>query len=956
MKSVLTLWCLVVLNLTAYGQDFSIRGKVADSTGSPLAGAHVELLKPADSSFIAGKIADKNGMFAFSDVNRGKYLLKITYIGYKDRFKPVEYKGAPITINDIALEIDPIVTGTVLVQGNVPMATQEGDTTQFNAKAFRTNPDATAEDLVQKLPGVTVQEGKVQAQGEDVKKVLVDGKPFFGEDPSSVLKNLPAEVIDKIQVFDKKSEQAEFTGFDDGNSSKTMNIMTKTEFRNGVFGKAYAGGGDKEMYKAGGVLNYFNNDQRLTILGQSNNINEQNFSPEDLLGIMSSGGGRRMMTGPPPGGGGHGPMGQRPGGGGSPFRGPSGDPTQFLVDFKNGLTTTNAIGFNYSDKFSDNIEFTASYFFNWSRNNTSSDTYRNYFTGNDNTLVYSENSTTKSTNMNHRANFKIDYKIDSMNSIVIQPRFTAQPNEGSGSVWGQYLTNSSPSNLSDYINSSDLDAYNFSVPVLYRHKFETQGRTISVNVTPGYNSQDGLGRLLSYTTYYGDSNSIDTIDQAVNTERQGFTLNSSINYTEPLDSNNSLQLRYGNNYSYSGSDKFTNNRSPVGMEYNMLDTSLSSSFESRYMTHEAELSYRFQVKQFNLNTGVSYQLANLDNNRTYPFRYDMSRNFNSVLFNAWGMFRFSQTDNLRFFYRTNTNAPTITQLQDVLDNSNPLQLTTGNPNLNQTYQHFFNIRFSSVDMQAGSSFFAMFGGTLTNDYIASDVFYSLSDTVTYKGITLQPGTQLTSYRNSDGYISLRTFISYGIPINIFKTNLNFNIMGNYTKAPSYLNGERNYSETPLASGGIVLSSNISENVDFTLSTFASYSNTVNSLRKELNQEYYSQNSRLRLNIILFGALVLNSEIAHNYYKGLSDSYNQDYFLWNAAIAFKFLEKNRGELRLQAVDILAQNSAVQFNTTETYYEDYRTNVIPRYFLLTFTYNFNQYGSGSGEQRPPIFRGM
>jgi hypothetical protein len=955
MKYVLSLLMFVVLSLVSTAQDFSIKGKVADSTGSPLVGAHVELLKAADSSIVTGKITDKKGIFIFTELNKGKYLLKTTYIGYKDKFKPVEYKGSPITVNDLVLDIDPIMTSTVEVTGNVPMATQQGDTTQFNAKAFRTNPDATAEDLVQKLPGVTVQDGKVQAQGEDVKKVLVDGKPFFGDDPSSVLKNIPAEVIDKVQVFDKKSEQAEFTGFDDGNSSKTMNIMTRSEFRNGLFGKAYAGGGNNEKYKAGGVLNYFNNDQRLTILGQSNNINEQNFSPEDLLGIMSSGGGRRMGFGPPPGvgGGGHGPIGQRPGGGG--HGGPSGDPTQFLIDSRKGITTTNAIGFNYSDKFSEQFEFTGSYFFNWSRNNTTSDTYRDYFTVGENSLVYNENSTTNSTNMNHRANFKIDYKIDSMNSINIQPRFTAQPNEGNGTVWGQYATNSLPSNLTDYVNSSDLSAYNISVPVLYRHSFETRGRTISLNVTPGYNSQDGLGTLFSNTTYYSDINTEDTIDQEVNTNRQGYTLNSSVNYTEPLDSNNSLQFRYGNNYSLSQSDKFTNNKSLAGTEYNLMDTLLSSSFESKYMSQEAELSYRYQMSKFNLNAGVSYQWANLVNDRTFPFQYDISRNFGSVLFNAWAMYRISMTDNLRLSYRTNTNAPSITQLQDVVDNSNPLQLTTGNPDLNQTYQHSFNLRYSSVDMQAGSSFFAMFGGTLSNDYIASDVFYSLGDTITYRGVTLQPGSQITSYKNTDGYISLRTFISYGIPVNIFKTNLNFNVMGNYTKAPSYLNGELNYSETPLVSGGIVLSSNISESVDFTLSSFASYSNTVNSLREELNQEYYSQNSRFRLNIILFGQLVFNSELSHNYYTGLSSSYNQNYLLWNAAIAFKFLEKNRAEIRFQAVDLLNQNTAVQFNTTETYYEDYRSNVIPRYFLFTFTYNFNQYGGG-GEGRGPGFRGF
>ncbi len=927
---------LVILYLTALtcnAQNYSVRGIVTDESGSPLPGATVSLLSVKDSSIVDGEVTSTKGSFVFTGIHKNKYLMKITYIGYSEKYLDINYTAGPLNLGKIALEVSSVVTGTVVVKADAPMATMKGDTTQYNAGAFTTNPDATAEDLVAKMPGITVQDNKVQAQGEDVKKVLVDGKPFFGEDPNSVLKNIPAEVIDKIQVFDKKSDQAEFTGFDDGNTTKTMNITTKVKYRNGVFGKAFAGGGNEEKYKAGGVLNIFNDDRRISILGQSNNVNEQNFSPEDLMGVMSSGGSKSGGGGPGMGGGPGGGGGGKFGGGG-----PGADPTQFLVDWKGGLTTTNAFGVNYNEEFFDKVEVTASYFFNWSRNNTESDIYRNYFTS-ENGLTYTENSLTNSTNMNHRFNMKIEYEIDSSNSIRIQPRFTSQPNEGSGSVLGQYLTNGSVFSTTQYTNTSDLLATNFSMPVLYRHKFGKDGRTISLNINPGYNTTEGNGTLVSKTTYF-DGTDEDSTDQVAEVDKTGFTLTSSLNYTEPLDSNNSLQIRYGNSYSKSNSDKFTNDLAGDNT-YSLLDTLSSSSFDSRYFSQEAELGYRFKNDNINFNAGCSYQWAKLENDRTFPLSYDITRNFNSVLFNAMMMYKFSKSENLRIHYRTNTNAPSIDQLQDVLDNSNPLQLSIGNTDLNQSYQHSVRIRYSSVNTKAGSSFFAMAGANYTDDYIARDVMYSTTDTLTYKNLVLQPGTQLSTYSNIDGYFSLNSFISYGIPLKFIKTNLNLNLMANYTKSPSSLNGKINYAETPSAGGGVFLSSNLGKNVDFMLSTNITYNKTTNSTSTSLNQEYFKQNSRARINIILFDGLVINSDLSHTYSNGVSESNDQNYLLWNIGLGWKFLKNNAGELRLSCNDILEQNSAVQYNTTETYFEDSRTNIIPRYVLLTFTYNFKSY---------------
>ena len=274
------------------------------------------------------------------------------------------------------------------------------------------------------MPGVTVLDGKVQAQGEDVKQVLVDGKRFFGDDANAVLKNIPAEIIDKVQVFDKKSDQSQFTGFDDGNTSKTINIVTKAQFKNGVFGKAFAGYGYEDKFKGGATINVFKGNRRITVLAQSNNINEQNFTAEDLVGVASSsgsdGGGRRR------GGGGQ-------GGGGNGTNNPT---ENFQSNTQNGINTTSLFGINYADKWGKKTEVTASYFFNWTQNDSKSSLLQQYILGSNNGLIYNETNNTNSDNFNNRINFKIETKIDSMNSIIIQPKLSFQTNQSEKNLLG----------------------------------------------------------------------------------------------------------------------------------------------------------------------------------------------------------------------------------------------------------------------------------------------------------------------------------------------------------------------------------------------------------------------------------------------------------------------------------------------------------------------------------------
>ncbi|PSR13034.1 MAG: TonB-dependent receptor, partial [Bacteroidetes bacterium] len=327
MKNRLFILLAQLFSFGLLAQSFPITGKLADAGGSPLPGAYVFLTSAADT--IGQPVATgQDGGFVFPAQANGTYQLSCSFIGFQDLKKTVEVAGAPLDLGVMQMEEGVFLDEVRVTEKALPVL-QIGDTTQYNATAYKTLPDASAEDLLGKMPTVNIENGKVQAQGEDVKRVLIDGKPFFGDDPTAVLRNLPAEIIDKIQIFDQQSEQAQFTGFDDGDASKTINIITKVESRNGQFGKIMAGYGYEDKYQATGNLNIFNNDQRLSLIGMSNNINQQNFAAEDLLGIVgSSGGGGRRRGGR---------------GGGSSL---SAD--NFQVAQQNGITAVTALGVNFT--------------------------------------------------------------------------------------------------------------------------------------------------------------------------------------------------------------------------------------------------------------------------------------------------------------------------------------------------------------------------------------------------------------------------------------------------------------------------------------------------------------------------------------------------------------------------------------------------------------------------------
>lgn len=923
---------LVLFTIITKAQTYSVKGSLEEKDKSPVIGASVLLLTTKDSSFVKGTTSNATGNYEIVNVSTGSYILKVSYLGFNDYYKNLNVT-ADLNIDPITLRAGSKKLQEVTVETQAVIATQSGDTTSYNSKAFKTNKDATAEDLVTKMPGVTITDGKVQAQGEEVKQVLVDGKPFFGDDPNSVLKNLPAEIIDKVQVFDKKSDQSVFTGFDDGNTSKTINIVTKLQFRNGIFGKAYAGYGYQDKYKAGGVFNRFKDKQRFTLLVLSNNINEQNFSSEDLLGVMSSSGGGNSGRGF---GGGGNRGGNRGGGGGQ-----QGAAESFLVDIKNGVIITNAIGLNYSDNWSKKTQVSGAYFYNQTDNSATSNLLRNYIIGGANSnQTYSEQSIANTVNDNHRFNFKMDVKIDSANSITLQPKASFQMNNGKNELDGM---NKRTQLISDIDNSSitNLSAFNISLPFTYRHSFAKRGRTISLDVNPAYSGSSGIGRLQTYSGFYVDSIYTDTIDQKSLLNKSGFNSSSNLSYTEPLGKQGALSVNYIFTYNFSNSEKNTYNRNKSNFTFSDQDSLLSSVFNNVYSAYALGLSYRFRKEKSNFSIGVNGQQAELSKAQTFPSSFNGKRIFQSILPNAQYQYRIGNTKNLRINYRTSNTPPSIDQLQDVINNSNSLQLSTGNPDLKQNFQNTLNIRYSVVNTQKSTSFFALLNSTYTNDYIGNSTIIANNDTIVYNKVFLAKGSQITRPENMSDYYNVRFFINYSFPIKKLKTNININAGINYNNTPALINQKYNYSKTTAPNLGLVFSSNISEKIDFMISSNSAYNIVENTLQSSLNSEFFNQTSKVKLNLNPWKGLVFTAEYNNQYYTGLSSGYNQNISLLNGAIGYKFLKDKAADIRLFVFDILKQNSSIQRNITETYIEDTQTNILQQYFMLIFTYNFKKY---------------
>lgn len=940
------LLCTGLLAATAlFAQDpLTLRGSVLDATDdAPLVGATIRLTSAKDSTVVKGAFAERDGGFRVKDVPPGPYRMTITYVGFKKLEQTVFARESRTNLGTFKLQRDTVKNREVNVEGMAVRVEVKGDTTEYNAAAFKTNPNASAEDLVKKMPGITVENGTIKAQGEELRRVTVDGREFFGDDASATLKNLPADMVDRVQVFDRGSDLSMFSGFDDGNTQKTMNITTKKDRRSGSFGRAYGGYGLDNRYNAGVTLNDFREAQRISVLGLSNNVNQQNFAFQDILGATGGGGmmGRMMsrfagsagsVAMSRMGGGGFG------GGGGGSF-------SNFFSGQQGGISTTNALGMNYSDVVG-RTNISSSYFFNYADNARETQLDRQYITPSIASQRYSELNTSTSINRNHRFNARIESFIDSANALIITPRVVYQASNSNSLVDGITSTTLDTLNTTTTDNLGTNGGYTASVGTTYRRLFETRGRTLAATLNVDGSNRWNGNNLLATNAFYTGIDSTFRLDQRADGGSTSLGVGGQIAWTEPIGESDMIQFSYEPNITRNTSRRVTNDFDATSSQYSVLDSLLSNTFENTYQTHRAGALYRWRMENTIVTMGGNYQYALLTGDQLFPRTDNISRTFQNVLPTLMIQHKFSQQSNIRMFYRTSTNAPSISQLQNVVDNSNPVQLRVGNPNLVQEYSHSFNARLVNSNWMMGRTMFGVLNLSYTANFIGSSNIITRRDTVIGDNVVVGPGTQITTNENFEGMWNARAFFTHGFPL--LGTNFNLNGALVYSRTPGRINSDINYANSTTGSAGFFIGSANSEDLDVSLSYNGMYTWVANTLQRSADDNYFTHIASARV-IWNIGPLACSTDVANSLYQGLGTDFNRMFTVWNAGVGYRFPEDTRAfEVRLSIYDILNQNDAINRSINDISIEDTRTNALRQYALLTISYDLKAFGAGGPKQ--------
>ncbi len=926
IKYVGILMLAIVASLGSMAQTGTVKGRVIDVEDKfPLKAASVQLLLQNDSSIVKSTITDDKGMFLFTQVPALPLILIINNTSYDQYSYFFTGADGEKDLVNLAMQKKSTKLEAVVIVAKAPNATIKGDTAQFSASQYKVNPDATVEDLIKKMPGITIDKaGNVTAQGEAVKKVTIDGKDFFGDDATAALRNLPSDVVDKIQVYDRQSDQARLTGFDDGNSVKAINVVTKSGLKNGQFGRLYAGAGTDDRYAAGGNVSIFKGDQKITFIGNFNNTNQQNFASQDLLGVTSRGGG----------------------GGGGGGRG-WGNSNPFQTSSNGGINTTNALGVNFADKWGakKNINVSGSYFFNNSNNVSESRTNTETFASPQNQLTNSNDFGT-SKNYNHRINMRMEYNIDSNNTLIYTPSLSFQKNNALATSNFQTFLDPSDSVLNYNGQSiSERNGYNIGNNLTYRRSFAKKGRSATVSINSSFSKNNSDIINTGNFRFFKQTGIVDSVQNQLNDNfNDASNLGINISYTEPISEKVQVEVKYEPSFQKSNADQKTFNDD--GGKYSLLQTDLSNVFENRTNTQSGGASLRFNLsKETSFAFGANVQNVALNSDRTFPTTTTVRQSFTNILPNAFIRAKTGQYSNVRVFFRGYTSLPSVTQLQDVVNISSPLRVSVGNANLKQSAGIYLGSRYSYANKKNNQSFFGGFFFQTAQDYITNATFIASSDSTIDQGKVLNRGSQLAKPVNLDGFRSLRANATYSMPLKFIKTNLNISGGYNYSKLPGLVNNKLTSTITNNYSTGLTFASNISQYVDFNVNYNLNISNSATTGGTIANNNFTNQGTGVTLNLLSKKGWFVLNDVSYQVNSGLTDGFNQNFVLWNAGVGKKFFKGQKGELKLSVFDLLKQNQSITRNITGTYREDVLTNVLQQYFLLTFSYNLKNFGTGA-----------
>lgn len=913
--------CICTCMAFSQGSPFKVSGKlIADEDESPLESATIYLQTLKDSTLITYTISDKNGDFVLENTAYEDSLnLTVSYIGFETYSQIIKLSKAPLQLNTIALKTANLLD-EVVVRSRAPISVKK-DTLEFNVASFKTKKDANVEDLLKELPGVEVDEdGSIKVNGKAVSQILVNGKPFFGNDPTITTRNLTKELIENVQIVDTKSKAEAFSGEKGDNESKTINLTIKEENNKGVFGRVSAGAGTDNRYEYAGMVNIFDNEQRISILAGGNNINSSGFSFGEIHKML--GGGRNMsMT----------------------------STGSFSIDGRyfgggQGITTSNAAGANYADELGKDNDFSGDYFHSGSRSKNATKTQRENILP---TSRYFTNSASNSDNTtdSHSANMAFDIKVDSTFLINVRPSFRLS---SSSTTFDRQETSRDDANVltnqSETASLVESMAKSFGNNLSLTKRFGNKGAFIKMNINADMNANNSDDFLTSETNIYGNEPEDINRKQYTDGNSMSHNITTSITYRLPLvDKKLFLDFEYGFT-----SDNRKNARNTFDFDDNTqsyinFNTALSTYFINNNQQHSpnVKLSYNDDKLSFRLGSGYSNRM--IDNTDRLRPELSLEQSFDFLELEARIDYRFSPKEAVDFNYNFENEAPEISQLQPFKDVSDPLNTITGNPNLSPSKEHRLNFGYNNYDFQKRTGFYMYGNLNFVEDKVVSKttVDENFVRNTTFTNVSGNYWSYMGSSFTKDYKIdSLQTVkIRIGFSGNLNK-QVNFNNELQYASISTRLNPSLGVTYTWNKLFEIMPNYRIS------------FTNSQYDLDDFEDRNFASHNLGIKTATFFPKKLEWRNDISFMYNPNVAQGFQKSAWFWNAALAYSILKDN-ATVTLKVYDLLNQNTNAQRTTTDNYIQDSQSTVLEQYFMLGFSWKFNSLGSKGESRGGPSF---
>lgn len=917
---ILILFFLFSLSLSAQ-KNGMLEGYVVDSTNAALPLATVSLLQQQDSVLVSFGITDGTGRFVLRNLAIDDYLLQVSYVGYATHYQALQLDGAQNKLDLGAIVLDAgnnLLDAVEIVSERDPMRFSR-DTIIYNADAFKTQPGSVVEDLLKQLPGLEVEaDGSIRAQGETVQNVLVNGKEFFGNDPSIATKNLPADIVDKVAVYDKKSDRAEFTGIEDGRDEKTINLKLKKDKASGQFGRANAGYGSDGRFEGKANLNRFTANTQLSLIGMGNNTNDAGFSFSDYMRFM---GGLQNMG--------------SSGGGGRGVRlsFDSNSPAASLLGRgnNNGINTTWAAGLNLNQEFGKKTKLNGSYFYNRIQNDLERSTNRENLLD-EGGFRSTETETRLSRNKNHRLALSLRHEIDSSQYLMLRSNAGINDALLQSMAWNNtFGTNNALENESQRDYFSTGDQWEMRHSLNYNKRFSKVGRAFFAEATLGRELNQRGAEISSLNRFYDNTTTAlaDTLEQQQDYHDRANAYSALFSYTEPIGQGRYAEVSISRQNFQNDTEKDFFDREENGL---LLNEELSNRFDRNYRYDRGEFNLLFNGKKYNLTLGTALQQSTLvgKNDRELP----LNRTFTRILPKLFFNYEFGLSRNFNLEYETRLQEPSLEQLQPVVDNSDPLNVFIGNPELKPEYAHNLSASYFLYDQFSFTSFFANFEGQYTKDRITNSSFI---DSLFRRSIVPI---------NVDQEIGLRANTSFSTPLRFIKTNFRIGLSSNWNRGILYVNELANTTRRWRHSLNVSLENRKKDKLDLRISWRGNYHETTYSISKSLNQDYTDQRYSLEATYNPSEKWFFRTQLDYTLFSKEAFGDNRSIVLWQGSIGRYLFANKRGQISLKAFDLLQQNAGINRNTQLNYVEEERVLALGRYFLLSFGYSLSGFGKEAG----------